>query len=161
MRNRLSHSHDRPQEAPPIFRTYFSDSLVNDPEFWPRSVLQAVFLPLRDPVRESGYAAVSGRLLRAPILRAFADARAPQQVKDWISSVGTMGKFDRIVTAHFASPIMATPEDFAAAFDYLKGPTSEPPIACQDWSLLDGLNYAIETNKLGAKVVFDYKQGCT
>jgi hypothetical protein len=50
-------------------------------------VLQAVFLPLRqrngesDASRWPAYAAVQGKLLRAPILRAFADARAPDAVR--------------------------------------------------------------------------------
>jgi hypothetical protein len=87
-------------------------------------VLQAVFLPLREstdcpigtPERWPGYDAVRGRLVRAPILRAFADARAPDEVREWVSSIGAMGSFDRVLTAHFASPIKATPAEFEAAF---------------------------------------------
>ena len=76
---------------------------------------QAVFLPLRqrdgaaDAGRWPGYAAVQGKLLRAPILRAFADARAPEAVRAWVRDVAAMGPFDRILAAHFASPIAATP----------------------------------------------------
>ena len=103
---------------------------------------------------------MQGRLLRAPILRAFADARAPEAVRAWVASVAEMGDFDRILTSHFASPIAATPSDYAAAFRYLNGPTSEPPIACEDWALLDGLNSLIDDQKLGAPVVYDFKQGC-
>lgn len=171
-----------------------------------RSVLQAVFLPLRfdetSPSGYPGYEAVKGRLLRAPILRAFADARAPKEVRDWVQSIGAMAPFDRILTSHFASPIKATPAEYAsaleatcertllrtlggaldepralvllmdrsvpssilarytAAFDYLQGPTTEPPIGCADWQLLDGLNDLIGTQKLGAPVVYDFKQGC-
>ena len=131
-----------------------------------RAVLQAVFLPLRrrdgagDAGRWPGYAAVQGKLLRAPILRAFADARAPAAVRAWVREVATMGPFERILTAHFASPIAATPADFERTFSYLDGPTADPPIACEDWKLLDGLNSAIETNKLGAPVVYDFKAGC-
>jgi len=103
---------------------------------------------------------VQGKLLRAPILRAFADARAPDAVRAWVRDVAAMGSFDRILTAHFASPIAASPSDLERTFAYLDGPTADPPIACEDWALLDGLNSAIETNKLGAPVVYDFKAGC-
>ena len=73
----------------------------------------------------------------------------------------TSWKFDRVLTAHFASPIRATPADFGAAFNYLNGPTADPPIACEDWALLDGLNTLIDTNKLGAPVKYNFKAGCT
>ena len=156
-----------PDEAPPIFGTFFDEEATAADGFWAKSVLQAVFLPLRfvegkfDP---SNYDAVRGRLLRAPILRAFADARAPQAVKDWVTSVANIGPFDRILTAHFASPISVTDaaKDFSSAFTYLDGPSSDPPIRCGDWELLDGLNDLIATNKLGAPIQegFDFKAGC-
>ena len=201
-----------PDEAPPIFGTYFNEETIRQPGFWPRSVLQAVFLPLRQGEGPSideqwpGYGALRGRLIRAPILRAFAgkwhrcegheidrsqclfqmpctlpsscyvfyrhihpmaailDARAPDAVRDWVKSIPEMGKFDRILTAHFASPIAVSDgaADFLSAFKYLDGPTSDPPISCKDWELLDGLNSFISDNKLGAPVKegFDFKAGC-
>eukprot|EP00427_Karlodinium_veneficum_P009702 CAMPEP_0169093632 /NCGR_PEP_ID=MMETSP1015-20121227/17538_1 /TAXON_ID=342587 /ORGANISM="Karlodinium micrum, Strain CCMP2283" /LENGTH=149 /DNA_ID=CAMNT_0009154281 /DNA_START=55 /DNA_END=500 /DNA_ORIENTATION=- len=36
-----------PTEAPPIFDTYFKPEEIKNPDFWPKSVLQAVFLKLR------------------------------------------------------------------------------------------------------------------
>lgn len=160
-----------PPEAPPIFSTFFDAKTMAEPDFWAKTVLQAVFLPLRQGdgasagaatavERWPGYGAVSGRLVRAPILRAFADARAPTAVREWVESVSRMGEFDRILTGHFASPIAATPAEFEQVFAYLRGPTSDPPIECRDWQLLDGLNSLIDTNKLGAPVVFDFKAGC-
>ena len=154
-----------PPSPPPIFGTYFDQPTVSSPGFWPKSVLQAVFLPLRQgsgPEEWPGYGAVQGRLLRAPILRAFADARAPGAVRSWVDDVAKMGEFDRILTGHFASPIKASPIDFRAAFAYLDGPAADPPIVCEDWSLLDSLNEVIATNKLGAPVQegFDFKAGC-
>ena len=256
-----------PSAPPPIFETYFDKAAVADPSFWPKSVIQAVFLPLREdtsasasaPERWPAYGAVQSRLLRAhvcmhacicgagcsvrrssellltptsyilhptsyirhptsylrhptsdilldyilhptsgilldyilhptsyirhptsdilleyilhptsyllppagaPILRAFADSRAPDEVRTWVSQI-TSWKFDRVLTAHFASPIRATPADFGAAFNYLNGPTADPPIACEDWALLDGLNTLIDTNKLGAPVKYNFKAGCT
>jgi len=158
-----------PEAPPPIFSTYFSAPQVADPDFWAKSVIQAVFLPLREnggadrripTERWPGYGAVQGRLLRAPILRAFADSRAPDEVREWVTSISSDWDFDRVLTAHFASPVKATPQEYAAAFTYLDRPL--PDIECQDWKLLDGLNDLIETNKLGApvKAGFDFKAGC-
>jgi hypothetical protein len=141
----------------------------------PKTVLQSVFLPLRteqtggDDVDGAallgsyhypGFRALEGRLSRAPILRAFTDARDPDAVRKWIRQVSNYD-FDRILTSHFASPIAAIPQDFVDAFSYLDGQTQNlPKIACQDWQLLNGLNQFIDQNKLGAPVVFDFQQGC-
>ena len=159
-----------PATPPPIFGTYFDGRTLAEPTFWAKSVIQAVFLPLREngaaPLgapaeRWPGYGSVEGRLLRAPILRAFADARAPDEVREWVASIAKWD-FRRVLTAHFASPVKATPSDFAAAFAYLDGPQKDERIACEDWRLLDGLNELIDTNGLGAKVKpgFDFKAGC-
>jgi hypothetical protein len=111
------------------------------------------------------------RLVRAPILRAVVDARAPMAVRDWIH-MQTNGdwNYDRILTSHFASPIMATPADVRAAFQYLfedqdmaqlQGPNSRlPPIACQDWELLDSINKFIAKTNTGEKAIFDFQRGC-
>ena len=157
-----------PDAPPPIFKTYFSATTVDAPDFWPKSVLQAVFLPLRRADADAGasadeawpgYASIRGRLIRAPILRAFVDARAPAAVGAWLKEVAAMGDYDRVLSAHFASPVAATPAEFSRAFTYLERPSAEPPIACADWALLDGLGL-IEDRKLGAPVVFDFKAGC-
>jgi hypothetical protein len=158
-------------KAPDIFSTYFDDATMNDPTFWPKSVLQAVFLPLRtnndDSTSYPGFEALQNRLVRAPILRAFADARAPTEVQEWIGTISKW-KFDRILTSHFSSPIRATPLEFEQAFAYLNDSADDrmlaksqlPPIACQDWELLEGLNQVIAKNKLGAPATFDYKSDC-
>lgn len=153
--------------APDIFSTYFDEETVDNPTFWPKSVLQAVFLPLRTDKDGAypGFEAIQNRLIRAPILRAFADARAPNEVKQWILKIGQW-KFDRIVTSHFASPIAATPKQFCEAYAYLfdegEGVQLDhlPPVACQDWELLESLNKVIAENELGAPTVFDYKRQC-
>jgi Domain of unknown function (DUF4336) len=154
-----------PSQAPDIFTTYFDTAMVKeDPTFWPKTVLQAVFLPLRTDPSDNypGFQAIQDRLVRAPILRAFADARAPQAVREWVTKIASQFDFDRIITSHFASPIAATPKDFANCFSYLTDGDSRalPPIACQDWELLDGLNQLIAKNKLGAPATFDYKTDC-
>jgi hypothetical protein len=149
---------------PAIFSTYFDKSTIDDPSFWPKTVLQSVFLPLRvDPDGNyPGYEAIKERVLRAPILRGFNDARAPQVSREFISSISEW-KFDRILTSHFASPIAATPQDVRDAFSYLLDDvdlSKLPPIACQDWELLDGLNELIAKSKLGAPATFNYRKGC-
>lgn len=170
-----------PREAPQILATYFDEATIgdNDPTFWPRSVLQSVFLPLRSEdgdaggstsaggTRYPGYDALAGRLARAPILRAVVDARAPVAVRDWIQEqTNSKDAFDRILTSHFASPIQATPADLRACFDYLfendvdKLSTRLPPIACQDWKLLDGINQFIAKTNAGEPAIFDFQRGC-
>jgi len=71
-----------------------------DPLFWEKSVLQSVFLPLRyEKERYPGFDAKE-RLVRAPILQAFPDARAPVEAQRWISQVAEWN-FDRIVQSLF------------------------------------------------------------
>jgi len=112
------------------------------------------------------FIAIKNRLIRAPILRAFAAARAPDAVREWVTKISRQSIFDRIVTSHFASPIAATPFDFASCFSYLNngggGGTSTflPPIECQNWELLEGLNKVIADYNLGAPASFDYKKDC-
>ena len=205
--------------APNIFSTYFDDAVVADPTFWPRTVLQSVFLPLRTASRRRsatknakanmdtripagssaetldlnlesdlyypGFDAIRNRLIRAPILRGFTDARAPAETRAWIDTITSASstsasstdswKYDRIITCHFASPIAATPAMVRNTFSFLFEQEetsdttsnknvirsrSEPPIACQDWELLNTLNDVIAQNKLGAPASFDYTRGC-
>jgi hypothetical protein len=154
-----------PDTPSDILSTYFDQETLNDPSFWPKTVLQSVFLPLREENgRYPGFDAIQGRLLRAPILRGFNDARAPQQTREWITKIADW-KFDRIITSHFASPIASTPQAVRNAFSFLfqdgtGSMESLPPIACKDWELLDGLNEFIATNKVGAPATFDYRIGC-
>jgi hypothetical protein len=124
-----------------LFATYFDRATVqDDATFWPRTALQSVFLPLRtdNDDRYPGFEALKDRLVRAPILRAFVDARAPILVQEWTNEIASWN-FDRILTSHFASPIVATPQNFANAFTYLPGDGRDlselPPITCQDWQL--------------------------
>ena len=158
-------------DVPEIFSTYFDKSTIqNDSSFWTKSVLQSVFLPLRTDENDQypGFEAIQERLLRAPILRGFNDARAPNEARTFVSTIVSSWKFDRILTNHFASPIVAGPQDVKNAFSYLfvendndLGLDSLPPIACQDWELLQGLNDAIAEYKLGAPATFDYRRGCS
>jgi len=154
-----------PPKPPPtssaLFAGYFGEGAASQADFWPKSVLQAVFLPLRqaDDGSWPGYERITGRVLRAPILRAFGDVRAPDQIRDWVSSISDGDwQFDRIVSAHFAAPIGSTsPKEFRAAFGRLYGSDQALTLDPADWSTLDGLNAFIETNKLGAPLLADYK----
>ena len=76
-----------PDEPPPIFGTYFGDKDLGDPSFWPKSVIQAVFLPLREDVgadaasaaRWPGYASVrDGCCARRSSARSPTRARPPR-----------------------------------------------------------------------------------
>ncbi len=153
-----------PDTPSKIFATYFDESTLSETSFWPKTVLQSVFLPLRVDDTTGGYPgyeAIQGRLLRAPILRGFNDARAPILTSVWIDEISKWN-FDRIITNHFASPIGASPTNLKAAFAFLDGSNKEslPPIICQDWELLDSLNEFIGSNKIGAPATFDYKADC-
>lgn len=170
-----------PNQASGIISTYFDQDTMKDTNFWPKSVLQAVFLPLRaeettngsGSVYYPGYEAIVDRLARAPILRAVVDARAPNAVKDWILEQTTTTTadaatkkwdYDRVITSHFASPIRATPADVRASFDYLfqedLSGSNLPPIACRDWELLDSINKFIAEYNAGEPAVFDFQRGC-
>ena len=105
------------------------------------------------------YDALRGKLIRAPILRSFGDVRAPEETLRWVDDVAEW-PFDRILPSHFAGPIKAGPADFREAFAWLRSPGKGLKLACVDWETLDGLNELIETQKLGAKRVADYKAGC-
>ena len=138
--------------APDIFRTSFPDAAVDDPDFWPQSVLQAVFLSLRKEGSDwPGYDRITDRVVRAPILAAFADIRAPDETAAWVDDFTKSWAFDRVVTAHFASPFAASPRDVKRAFG--RNPNG---LDARDWAQLDDLNNVIVKNDLGAPVRGDY-----
>lgn len=151
-----------------IFSTYFDRATIADPSFWPRTVLQAVFLPLRQNEDGSfpGFDRIANRLVRAPILRGFNDARGAPETRQWIAAIAADWKFDRIVTSHFASPITAGPNDLLDTFSYLfdddqtGASKREDVVYCRDWELLNGLNEVIAQYGLGAPALFDYSKGC-
>ena len=65
--------------------------------------------------------ALAGRLIVPPVVRTLIYAQNPARVQNWVDQV-TNGRwdFDQIIPAHFEAPIAATPNDFAAAFRFLK-----------------------------------------
>ena len=94
--------------------------------------------------------------MRAPILRAFGDARAPDETRRWVGEISRW-RFERVATSHFAGPVRCTPAEFRAAFGWLFDRATGLKIADEDWATLDGLNAFIADNKLGAPVLYDYR----
>ncbi|PZU99561.1 MAG: hypothetical protein DCF32_18525 [Leptolyngbya sp.] len=79
-----------------------------------------------------------GQLQVAPILKTLIFNRGPEAVLDWAKTVATW-PFERIIPAHLAAPIAATPEQFLGAFDFLHlDPASEANAAlpAADFELL-------------------------
>ncbi|PZO45541.1 MAG: hypothetical protein DCF17_01015 [Shackletoniella antarctica] len=60
-----------------------------------------------------------GQLQVAPILKTLIFNRGPEEVLAWAKAVATW-PFERIVPAHLEAPIVATPEQFLRAFDFLR-----------------------------------------
>ncbi|MGF1520307.1 MAG: DUF4336 domain-containing protein [Nodosilinea sp.] len=60
-----------------------------------------------------------GQLQVAPILKTLIFNRGPEEVLAWAKAVATW-QFERIVPAHLEAPIVATPEQFLRAFDFLQ-----------------------------------------
>ncbi|KAJ8599810.1 hypothetical protein CTAYLR_004004 [Chrysophaeum taylorii] len=147
-----------PRTPPSIFASLFGRELETDLDFWPKSVLQAVFLKLRkEGDAWPAYDKITNRLVRAPILRAFSDARAPEETRAWVDDIARTWDFDRILTSHFSSPIAATPAEFRDAFSRLDDgpgdPRKIPVLDDSDWQPLDDLNDIIDNNNLA--VSFD------
>ena len=94
-------------------------------------------------------------------LSALLDTRAPRSFKQWFKQIETLGPFDRILTAHYASPITASSSDLAAALNntyaYLDGEKVECSSNREFWNQV---NDVIEINKLAAPVALDYRKGC-
>lgn len=126
-----------------IYESYFSKSTIQSiQDFWPKTVLQSIFLPLRTlPITNNidntnmndnndtnndnnyyypGFDSICDQLIRAPILRGFNDARGAIITKQWITKIcSSYPSFDRIITSHFISPIAASTIDLYNTFDYL------------------------------------------
>ncbi|USR90640.1 DUF4336 domain-containing protein [Phormidium yuhuli AB48] len=61
----------------------------------------------------------NGRPLVAPVLQQLILNRAPQETLDWVERV-SQWHCDRLISAHFQSPISITKEQFCQAFAFLK-----------------------------------------
>jgi hypothetical protein len=90
----------------------------------------------------------NGRLFVAPILQTLILNRAPRETLDWADRVACWD-FQRIIPAHFDSPITAAPHQFRQAFSFLeKQPavsaglfgTSSYPLPEEDFKLLQEID---------------------
>ncbi|HIK45383.1 MAG TPA: DUF4336 domain-containing protein [Leptolyngbyaceae cyanobacterium M65_K2018_010] len=83
-----------------------------------------------------------GRLAVAPILKELIFNRGPEEVLAWVNHVATW-QFERIIPAHLEAPVPATPDQFRAAFEFLKGeplaPAAANPLVEKDTQLLRDL----------------------
>lgn len=61
----------------------------------------------------------NGRPFVAPILQILIFPQAPKQVLDWADKIATWD-FQQIISCHFDSPIVATPQQFRQAFSFLE-----------------------------------------
>jgi hypothetical protein len=87
-----------------------------------------------------------GRLLVAPILQRLILNRAPQETLAWADRV-SQWYFQRIIPCHFASPIMASPADFRAAFRFLEGRSGED-LPEADFELLNELDWELSRRQI-------------
>jgi Domain of unknown function (DUF4336) len=116
-----------------LFALYFQPSVLEILN-WSQSLRESFTAPDRStqsyfglyPFRwqsgwEQGFTALQTdcRLLVAPILQTLILNRAPQQTIEWVDRVAQWD-FQQIIPCHFDAPITATPQQFRAAFDFLK-----------------------------------------
>jgi hypothetical protein len=71
---------------------------------------------------ESNFRALQGGLLVAPVLSQLILNREPERVMQFVNSV-CQWPFRRVIPAHFANDVRATPADFRRAFDFLMEPS--------------------------------------
>ncbi|CAM9718027.1 unnamed protein product [Chrysoparadoxa australica] len=70
--------------------------------------------------------ALSNGLLCAPILQVLILNRNPVEVAEWLDIV-TSWSFNRVIPCHLQNNVKATPQEFRAAFDYLREEASAKP----------------------------------
>jgi hypothetical protein len=85
-----------------------------------------------------------GRLLVAPILQTLILNRDPQSTLDWVDRVAQWD-FGRIIPCHFDAPIVATPQQFRSAFNFLEHlPTHDVSLPTADFHLLKNIERRLE-----------------
>ncbi len=62
-----------------------------------------------------------GQLLVAPILQTLIFNRGPDEVIAWTERI-VQWDFQQVIPCHFSAPVVATPEEFRRAFDFLRRP---------------------------------------
>ena len=104
---------------------------------WARIVMQVLFfgprdLSLRGWENEvpAGFADVKERLIVSPVVRELVFREVPGEVREWVSTLCSWD-FKRIIPAHFASPVRATPPKLRQAFAFAFGDAEDAPLPSQ------------------------------
>ena len=123
-----------------LFALYFRPSVLEIVK-WGETVKASFMAPARSqqnyfgiyPFRwqldwETGFINLrgDGKLLVAPILQTLILNRAPKSTLDWANRVAQWD-FIQIIPCHFDAPVIANPQQFRAAFDFLEGESSPDP----------------------------------
>ncbi|BDA42088.1 hypothetical protein COCOBI_02-8900 [Coccomyxa sp. Obi] len=87
---------------------------------WQRMALQILyFVPYNLLQPAASFAAVSGKLLVSPVLKKLVFLNSRDETRRWVEDITNSWEFRRIIPAHFAAPVQATPQDFRAAFAFV------------------------------------------
>ncbi|CAL8461607.1 g1138 [Coccomyxa elongata] len=87
---------------------------------WQRMALQILyFVPYNLLQPAASFAAVSGKLLVSPVLKKLVFLNSRDETRRWVEDITSCWDFRRIIPAHFAAPVQATPQDFRAAFAFV------------------------------------------
>ncbi len=91
-----------------------------------------------------------GRLFVAPILQRLILNRNPQVVIDWADQLATWD-FAQIIPCHMDAPIVATPQEFRAAFSFLEKHPQQImpyPLPAADLELLGELEVGLDRTRI-------------
>lgn len=118
------------------------------------ALLVAFFIPGRQRLVKGGKAEwqegymdsfhqIADRLLVSPILQKMVFEKSRPVVRDWVEDV-TKWPFVRVVPAHYAAPVDATPEDFRRAYGFALGHETNP-LPVEDMKTLNDLGAIIQS----------------
>ncbi|EIE23551.1 hypothetical protein COCSUDRAFT_28911 [Coccomyxa subellipsoidea C-169] len=85
--------------------------------WWRMSLLVLYFSPdhLRDP---QNFAAVANKVICSPVTQVLVFTKIPRATREWVEQMAQWD-FRRIISAHFNSPVEATPADLRKAFQFV------------------------------------------
>ncbi|CAL5218999.1 g754 [Coccomyxa viridis] len=94
---------------------------------WQRMALQILyFVPYNLLQPAASFSAISQKLLVSPVLKKLVFLNSPEESRRWIEDITSNWEFKRIIPAHFAAPVPATPRDLRAAFSFVYGSSAQP-----------------------------------
>ncbi|MEW5300581.1 MAG: hypothetical protein WDW36_003500 [Sanguina aurantia] len=84
---------------------------------WMRMALLVLYFSPSNLLRpEESFAAVSNRLMVAPVVESLVYSRLPRTVTTWVDEIVAEWDFQQIIPCHFDAPIKAGPAQFQRAF---------------------------------------------